>query len=297
MKIKIEKYENGNPKIVSNMYDENTKEGLEFVYNANKSLKEVNNYMVREVINDGLSVVSSNKEGENYTFYTNKGLKEEIIYKAGKKDGLYVKYYPVDIHYYPTKENYLEMLGLDYIVKSEVMYSKGLKDGKYTEYDIHGKVSVLAEYENDIEIGMRTEFKNEIKIKETLFRDNFKTVTRYIDNKIVSIHNYNKDNELNGEIRYYDNDNNLNTITHYINGVRTGGHQEFYPNGTIKCTGSYTGNKEKSLANGIFTWFYENGSKKWEVPYVNGKEDGEVIGYDENSEESYRHSWKKGRLN
>ena len=51
-----------------------------------------------------------------------------------------------------------------------------------------------------------------------------------------------------------------------------------------------------SLHNGLFTSWYENGQKQYEINYKDGKEEGLTVYYNEDGTEDYRETYKNGEL-
>jgi antitoxin component YwqK of YwqJK toxin-antitoxin module len=48
--------------------------------------------------------------------------------------------------------------------------------------------------------------------------------------------------------------------------------------------------------DGPVTWWYENGQKRQQINYKDGKEDGFFIWWDENGTEIHRKTYKDGEL-
>jgi antitoxin component YwqK of YwqJK toxin-antitoxin module len=71
-------------------------------------------------------------------------------------------------------------------------------------------------------------------------------------------------------------------------------YNEWYENGRKKLEGKYKDGK----ADGVWTYWYENGQKQAEISYKEGKKDGIATGWGENGEKevelNYRHGKKNG---
>ena len=66
----------------------------------------------------------------------------------------------------------------------------------------------------------------------------------------------------------------------------------WYENGQKKYEINFKNGKEK----GKWIWWYENGHKKYEENYKNGKEDGKWIWWYENGQKKYEGNYKNGKL-
>lgn len=66
----------------------------------------------------------------------------------------------------------------------------------------------------------------------------------------------------------------------------------FFPNGKLQWTGTY----KNEMENGVWKYFYEDGTLKSEQPYTNGKEDGICVDYDAKGKKIKESHYSKGKL-
>lgn len=64
-----------------------------------------------------------------------------------------------------------------------------------------------------------------------------------------------------------------------------------YPDGTIKSIQKYKGKK----LNGTSVWFYNNGSKELEIPYLNDQPHGTLIRWYHSGSKELQENWKEGK--
>jgi len=71
----------------------------------------------------------------------------------------------------------------------------------------------------------------------------------------------------------------------------TGRAVEFYENGQRKRESNYKDGKP----HGLLTHWHANGQKEWEANNKNGKKDGLTIHWDENGQKKWEGNWKDGK--
>lgn len=198
----------------------------------------------------------------------------KTTYKNGVKDGYALEFDP-DNHYWNKlregyykdgKENgkwtkWFSSQGIHPdIIKAKWQYVNGVYNGLYTFYDDtdSGKVVGGGNYVNEIMVG-----------KWTLMFNNYNQIT------------YNKSTAR-----------LILTVEFDNNGKPTG-------MGVIHDLKNNKGHIEAEIAsvvpaltyNGKVTWFYENGNKKQEVMFINGKRDGELLYYFEDGKLQFKQHW------
>jgi antitoxin component YwqK of YwqJK toxin-antitoxin module len=99
-------------------------------------------------------------------------------------------------------------------------------------------------------------------------------------------------NELTPYIEYYSNGNVWIKGQKNSKGQREGIWEWFYGNGTIKLRTLYKDGK----VDGIKEWFYPNGNIHWRIPYKGDEKDGIETFYDEQGNITKTYVWKDGKL-
>lgn len=144
-------------------------------------------------------------------------------------------------------------------------YTRSIKDykkqGEYKKYYEGGNaVMEIAQFENDT---MEGEFIR--------FAENGDTLSVAMM-KGGKYHGYFK--------QYYDTGNNLMQFYQNENNKMAGPFKEYYKSGALKGVLSFKDN----LEDGPFVEYHENGNKSFEGIYVAGKENGELLKYNEAGE-------------
>lgn len=145
------------------------------------------------------------------------------------------------------------------------------KTGIYKAYDDQGRLTELANYQNDTLQGERiVYFENgNIQVKENYESGKFSGVWQ----------------------GFYDN-NQLEIEGKYVNNEMVGVWKRFYPTGQLMEEVTFAKNSE----NGPFVEFYENGNLKAKGNYLEGDyEHGELKLYNEEGELERKMECKKGR--
>lgn len=272
--------------------------GKWYIYNDDGSLKEIDNFKLG--MKDGICDV----------YYVNGALAASYNYKNDKLDGMSKDYYPTGeikeinnftggirngpvTHYHPN---------------GKVMYVSNYKndslDGGFiqsypngsTEIDldfVNGKKNGNGSYwykGNDNRFKQKGSFKNNLQIgKWEMF---------YKSGRIQSVSNYNEKGMLTGVYRFYHRNGKIGREVNYDEeGKLNGWTKEFAEDGTLSAEVEYKADtimsyksfdkSGKQLAGGgtlnkkiVYSTMYQNGNKRAEGEYVNGKREGPWIFYD-----------------
>lgn len=176
-----------------------------------------------------------------YQYFKNNKLKEEGIYKDGRKDGLYKEYYSDGVK-----------------VKKETPYKEGKLNGVVKSYYTNGKLEKEKGYAMSVEDGV-----------ERLYD--------YESGKMTTDKNY-KSGKLHGKQRFLTVSNIGNFITNatYEEGRLTGDYSVMFTDGTIKEKGTYNKNGRKEGE-----WLVRNSFRTENKDKFAGKrivyKDGEVV--------------------
>jgi antitoxin component YwqK of YwqJK toxin-antitoxin module len=82
---------------------------------------------------------------------------------------------------------------------------------------------------------------------------------------------------LEGTVRIYDGNRNLEKVLHYENGRLQGQCEGYFPSGAVEWQNHY----DNGLKNGIQRIYFQNGRMRSETPFINGHIHGIVTVYDE----------------
>ncbi len=199
-----------------------------------------------------------------WRFYDEKGkLILEINYKNGKKNGYRITYQGNEV----TKEHFIDDVkqGFSYSLYPngkthfKIPFTDGLENGKTVEYAQDGRIIQFITYKKGYVI-------NRVHINgyDSDSLPNGKWMWFYDDEK-VRMTGYFKHGLKNGYFKTFDHNGNLISTVKYVNGekekkalnldvldVRT----DYYPDGKIKVTGTYTKN---GVPEGVRREYDENG--------------------------------------
>lgn len=157
-------------------------------------------------------IVADFKDGMyngNFQHFKSTKLKEEGIYKEGRKDGIYKEYYSDGVK-----------------VKKETPYKDGKLNGVVTSYYTNGKPEKEKGYTMSVEDGIERSYDYET------------------DN--VSERNYKDGRQHGNQIIYYSsNIGDFVERSTYDNGKRVGEFSETFTDGSIKSLGQYNADGEK----------------------------------------------------
>lgn len=243
-------YRNGKPEGVHREYDDE----------GNVTASRI--YENGIVLFEGIVDEDGQKQGPWKEYYTTGELKAEGSYKDNLKVGNWIYYY---------RDGNIEQTG-DYI--------KGLPDGVWTWKYENGQTWREEEYVFGQEDGPSIEYSDSGSV---IAQGNY--VDGYKDGKwTMEINDYREvgsyfEGERKGEWKhYYLHNEQLAFVGNYENGLETGTHVWYYPDGTLKRRGNYTA----GVKDGIWEYFDVNGVRIITIEYDNGEEikyNGEKIRY------------------
>jgi antitoxin component YwqK of YwqJK toxin-antitoxin module len=90
------------------------------------------------------------------------------------------------------------------------------------------------------------------------------------------------------ETTYYPDSKMIEEKTTYINGIKNGLYEKYYPNGQLYIKANY---KNRRL-DGLYQKFYQNGKLEFEKNYVDGKFDGPYIQWHDNGNLIAQYTYK-----
>ena len=189
-------------------------------------------------------------------------------------------------------------------VKLEGVYKDDKKNGYFKDYDDNGSLLTVKKYINDVE---------QVEVQEVT---SLKLKTDYYpDGKVKTVGSYNGD-VAEGVRREYNQEGKITAGYVFTKGVMTGegivdeeGNKqgewkEFYADGTIRSTGTYTNGKpvgnwkyyfengklesegkytKSGALDGTWRWYFDDGNIRRIQSYIGGMEDGEYEEHDETS--------------
>jgi len=170
------------------------------------------------------------------------------------------------------------------IKNSNIKYKPGVLTYFFDNGEVFAKTKILDSFPNRI-----VDFYNNDKIVSTYFyknnaldstkkKDGFQI--EYLSNKgIITGKGFIKKNTEQGEWELYDDENNLESIVNYKDGLKHGDFKEFYSDGKIKTIGKMWHGKKQDTIN----WFYNDGKLKImeisELDTINNLSKGLVLHY------------------
>lgn len=308
-------YENGLLKEKSD-YVKSKKEGFSYRYSEEGFLLEKVNYENDTIQGFGYKYftdlsrveyeepyLAGIKEGRGYQFARDGRIIGIITYEKGtlksmqtingynsknKKVGLWIEYYE-DITDHKAKQ-------------LEGRYKDGLKHGYFREYDKKGVQLATIKYVNGqvvenaeelMGVDLVREFYSDASVKwektylgskphgiwkkfdtagvviETIvYKNGLKKGEGIIDNKGIK----------QGPWKEYYTEGTLRGEGEYFDGARIGKWKFYHLNEKLEQVGKY---RKGGKAHGDWIWYYENGSVRREETYLNGKEDGAIVEFNE----------------
>tara|TARA_B100000686_G_scaffold354186_1_gene463123 strand:- start:11015 stop:12142 length:1128 start_codon:yes stop_codon:yes gene_type:complete len=283
-------------------------------------------------------VIGHNSGGGTFDESEGEGLRWEWYYKNGKRDGISRSYWPDGIlKQERTWKNgkqdglYIEWRHTDGRKIREYTYRGGQRDGSQIEYWANGQKKIERTFKNGEEDGLRIEwYKNGQKkmigfkgwTKYWISEHNWELTGESIlfnfwdengkimveegngkfnwtyklrsgwDDAVGFVEGNYKNGKRDGKWIFYDQDKKSNSELIYKKGVPFNGIKtKWYENGQKKYERTYKDGKEY----GLWTEWYYNGQKKYEETYKDGLKDGLVLGWHENGNKKYEQNYKKGK--
>ncbi|HAD97436.1 MAG TPA: hypothetical protein DCG19_08515 [Cryomorphaceae bacterium] len=244
-------YRNGKPEGVHRQYDEDGNVISSRIYENGIVLYE------------GIVDEQGRKQGPWKEYYPDGTLKAEGSYKDDLKIEEWVYYYP------------------DETVEQTGSYQQGLPNGPWVWYHPNGQTWREEEFFRGEEDGLSVEYSDSGTV---IARGNYiegrkdgEWVLQVNDHKEVGKY---FDGLRNGKwiYYYYDKGETIRFEGTFENGLASGFHTFYYPNGNVERRGKFAGGQKE----GIWEYFDENGDKTLTIEYENGEEikyNGEKIKY------------------
>lgn len=193
------------------------------------------------------------------------------IDKAGKKQGLWIKYYPngnilYEAHFRDdTPVGEFKRYYEDKTMKSLLVFNENGTEASATLFYRNGFTASRGRYVN--------------QMKEGLWQF-FSVLT---EGMLISEENYNN-NTRNGLSRKFYPDSTVAEITNYKNDLIHGEYLKYYPGGALHLKSYYTEGK----LNGNFDAFFEDGKPEVTGEYKNNLKEGEWIIYKKDGSQRFR---------
>ncbi len=263
---------------------------------------------------------NNNLENADSVFYFNGHLRSVINYKAGKMDGK-ASFYNSDGYLTSVKnykddqqegdETYYHSNGK---IVYKLNYAAGKGNGEYKEFDENGVLVAKGAFLADQKNGSWTTYHTNGKIKETktfLAGELDGEYLSYYDNGKMETRSFHRKGSAEGKKENFDNDGIVFNETMFENGRlrdtkffdkkggvisettsrRGSANVTFYnPAGSKTSQGTYS---KEGLAEGKFTYYFENGAVSAETFYKNGYSDGKKVLYYANGKISEESSYKQ----
>lgn len=233
-------YRNGKPEGVHREYDDEGNVIASKIYDNGIVLYE------------GIVDENGNKQGPWKEFYPTGELKAEGNYKDNLKVGKWVYYY------------------IDGKVEQTGSYLKGMPDGLWVWKYPNGQTWREEEYLLGLEEGSSVEYSDSgTVIARGTYIEGMKDGEWFFEMNDHRERGSYFEGERRGEWKYYYlNNEQLQYEGTYENGLETGMHVWYYPNGKVKKRGAFLG----GVKEGIWEHFEENGEKIISIEYEGGQE-------------------------
>jgi len=267
--------------------------------------------------------VNDRKEGVSFIYYPTGQLKEESQYSNNRKNGFTREFDPngilITVMNYKNgfllerdKLNRKDEKGLKQglwrtyyengRIKTEGYYENDLLTGSYKEFDEDGNISLLLQYAEGALVQEEDTIAMEIDIRNTYDEQGNLTYSgSYLNDTPVGIHRmydntgkvvnsvlYDNDgtkiaegiitNEgrKEGEWKYFFKNGKVRSSGRYANNLETGKWNYYYENGKTEQSGVY----KQGKTDGLWQWYYAEGSLKREEEFYEGKPEGIYVEYD-----------------
>lgn len=102
-----------------------------------------------------------------------------------------------------------------------------------------------------------------------------------------------KEGILHGKKTTWYKNKQVRETLHFVEGVRDGEFEQFYPNGSLKEKGTY----KNDQLHGTYTGFYKNGQTRFVLNYEHGNKTGYNVLYFENGQMEQEVSIENGKIN
>ncbi|MGB0177391.1 MAG: toxin-antitoxin system YwqK family antitoxin [Owenweeksia sp.] len=238
-------------------------EGVHRSYDAEGNVISSKIYENGVVLFEGIVDEQGRKQGPWKEFYPDGTLKAEGSYLDDLKIAEWVYYYP------------------DGEVEQTGSYQQGLPNGNWVWYHSNGQPWREEEYFRGQEDGLSVEYSDTGTVI---------TQGNYIDGRkdgkwILQVNDHKEagnyfDGLRNGKwvYYYYDKEETVRFEGTFENGLASGLHTYYYPNGNMERRGKYAGGQKE----GVWDYFDEQGDKVITIEYENGEEikyNGQKIKY------------------
>lgn len=200
------------------------------------------------------------KQGVWKTFYLNMNLKTECRYNNNKLNGYYKEY----------NEKGEEIKTIKYIDGIEQLEAQELVklDVNVLDYYDNGKPKAIVTSKNGVKEGVERNYDSTgIIISGKVFKNGV-----LISKGVVDEAGKNQ-----GPFEEFYSDGSLKCKGEYKNNKKSGPWVYFHPNGIEEQKGIY----KNDLPEGEWNWYYPNKQLRRTETFVKGKEEGEIIEYDE----------------
>lgn len=301
-------------------YDEEGKLSLEISYSEGKKNGFRTTYLGTDITKENF--VNDIKKGYSYLLFPNNSVKMKTPFVSGLEEGL-AREYDLSgniiqlITYkkgYVVERERINRVDSDSLangkwkwfyeeeeqLRMEGTFKHGLKNGYFKEYDKEGNLLTATKWVDGEKLEMAEELmKLDVR-------------TDYYPNGVVKVvGTYNKDGIPEGVRREYDDKGKVEKAYIFRHGIiigegiftdagqKEGNWKEFYPDGKLKATGSYTKDERKGLWKFYFTtgqleqvgaylnghpdstwrWFHSNGQLMREEFFYEGLSDGMMTEY------------------
>jgi uncharacterized protein len=237
--VRKDYYPDGKVKVAATYNKEGKMEGVRREYAEDGSVEK--SYIFRNGIMIGEGIVTEKGERDGFwkEYFDDGKLRAQGKFKKDMKEGLWTYYHP------------------NGNVEQEGTYFNGKPEGEWRWYYPDGQTLREENYFNGLEDGDMTEYDEE---------GNVLTKGKYIEGK------------EDGDWYYRSGDNE--TEGSYTDGMRTGmwHYYDLAPMGKQK-TLRFEGRFIEDNPHGKHTYYWENGMKKEEGEYINGRKEGEWVYY------------------
>lgn len=247
-------------------FERGLEEGLAMQYDTLGNIIELTRFkrgfvVERERINR--RDAEGRQQGPWKWFYENGVLKAEGIFRNGLRNGIFKEY---------DRQGNLRKIDkfVDGVLQESAEEVARLELRR--DYFPDGKIRIEATYRQGIPEGIRREFDTEGNVVRSFtFRNGIMIAEGVIG----------EDGQRQGFWKEYYAYGAIKSIGNYLNGLRVGDWEYFYPDGKLEQRGSFN---DKGLPQGKWLWYYSSGQLLREENYRNGLRDGLLTEYDQMGE-------------
>lgn len=297
--------------------------GFTITYNSEHNLDP----MLRGKIISRELYVNDRKEGMSFVYFPSGQLKEEIQYSSNKKNGFSKEYdekgvlitlmtykngFLVDREKLNRKDEKGLKQGLwrTYFnngnIKTEAFYVDDLLSGPFKEYNEGGDIRVLLQYAKGSIVEERDTTAMEVEIRNKFDnRGNLVYSGSYRDSVAVGVHRLydtagnvisgflydnngikvgegiiTNEGKKEGKWKYYFRNGKVQSAGNYSNNAQTGKWEYYYESGKTEQAGLF----KQGKTDGLWQWYFPDGKLKREEEYYEGKPEGIYVEYDTTGE-------------